>query len=61
MAEQRAQSADDLRRPKRGSQQADRVQILQPLAVGDIRLPARYVLHVTRVDEAHLEPARLRI
>ena len=35
------------------------MQILQPLAVGNIRLPTRHVLHVARVDEAHLEPTRL--
>ncbi len=58
MPEQRAQTADVLRRPKRGGQQAACVQILQPLAVGDVRLPTGHVFHVVRVDEAHLKPAR---
>jgi hypothetical protein len=31
------------------------VEILKPLAVGDIRLAAGHVLDVARVDEAHLQ------
>ena len=33
---------------------------LEPLAVLDIRLPARDVLHVPGIDQAHVEPAGLQ-
>ena len=43
---------------KRRGQQAARVQVLQPLAVGDVRLPAGHVLHMVRIHKADLDPAR---
>jgi hypothetical protein len=42
---------------KTGTQQTDRVQILKPLAIGDVSLPARNVLHVLCVDQVDFKPA----
>ena len=44
-------------RPDAAPQQAHAVQLLQPLAVQDIALAGRDVLHVPRVDEHHGEAA----
>ena len=59
MAEQRSQAADALRRAKRGGEQAEPRAATAAIGNRRCRLPARHVLHVARVDEAHLEPARL--
>jgi hypothetical protein len=50
--QQRSQSVHRLLRPEGGMQQADRVEILQPLAIQDIGLSAGYILHVPGVDQA---------
>src|SRR3954447_1807375 len=47
--------ADYTRRPETASQQTNRVKILNPLAVGDIRLPARDILHVMSVYQVKIE------
>src|SRR5690606_33958860 len=54
-----AQHADLIGGAERGVQQADRVQVLQPLAVGDIGLATGHGLHVAGVDQADLEAAGL--
>ena len=52
---------DDLRpRPKTRPEEADAVQVTDPLAVGDIGLPARHILEMARIDEEHLEAAGLQ-
>ena len=38
--------------------QAHRMEVLKPLTVGDVGLPAGNVLHMLRVDQVHFEPAR---
>src|SRR3954451_6319890 len=55
VAEQRSQRAHLLRRAKRSLQQTHRMQILQPLAIAYVRLPARHVLHVMSINQTHLE------
>ncbi|MBK9129933.1 MAG: hypothetical protein IPM13_19465 [Phycisphaerales bacterium] len=37
--------------------QAERVQLLQPLAVRDVRLATADILHATRIHQPHLEAA----
>jgi hypothetical protein len=36
------------------------VEVLEPLAIGDIGLPARYVLYVLCVDQIDFESARFQ-
>ena len=40
---------------------ADAMQLLDPLAIHDISLSARHVLHVPRIDEHHVEAPASRI
>src|SRR5262245_24917515 len=60
MAQQRSQRAYVLGRPERSPEQAYGVEILQPLAVGDIRPTAGYVLDMAGIDQAYLESACLQ-
>ena len=45
---------------KEARRRPDGVEVLEPLAVLDVGLPAGDVLHVARVDQADLEPAGLQ-
>src|ERR1022692_4420833 len=56
---ERANSADEARRTKTGTQQTHRMKVLKPLAVGYIGFPAGNILYVLRIDETHLYPAGL--
>src|SRR5437868_6024440 len=47
--------ADYTGRPETASQQTNRVEILNPLAIGNVRFPARDVFHVLSVDQVNLE------
>lgn len=57
MPQQRAKCADLLRWLERSLQQAHRMQVLQPLAIGYVGLSSGHVLHMTRIDQAYLEAA----
>jgi hypothetical protein len=46
MPPERSHGADESGRSETSTEQANRVEILEPLAIGDIGLPARYVLYV---------------
>ena len=59
MAQQRAEGEDRGGGPEAAAQQADTVELAQPLTVLDITLPTRHVLDVAGVDEQDREPARL--
>ena len=50
-----AQGGDGGGRPEAAAQQADAMQLLEPLAVHDIGLASGDVLDVPRVDKDHLE------
>jgi hypothetical protein len=52
--------ADLVLGPKRAVQQAEGVQLLQPLAVGDIAFAARQILHVAGVDQFDLQAPPLQ-
>ena len=54
-----AQGRDRSGRSEAAAQQPHAMQLLDPLAVHDIGLAARDVLHVPRVDEDDVEAARL--
>jgi hypothetical protein len=54
-----AQGDNRVGRPEAAAQQAEDVEIAQPLAVGDITLAPRHVLDVAGIDENHLEPPGL--
>jgi len=55
MSPERANSTDEARRrTEAGSQQTHRMEVLKPLAVGNVGLPAGNILYVLRIDEAHL-------
>jgi len=41
------------------AEQAEGVELLDPLAIDEVRLAAGNILHVTGVDEQHVEAARL--
>ena len=58
VAQIRAQRHDPRRRPKAAPEQADAVQLAQPLAIRHITLPAGDILEVPRVHEQDLEAAR---
>ena len=60
LARQCAQHAHLLGRTEGRAEQAVGHQLLQPLAVQDIGLAARDVLHMPRVDQEHGEAARLQ-
>jgi hypothetical protein len=60
MAQQGTEGTDLLRRPERSLQQAHRMKILQPLAIGNIGLAPGHVLHMMSIDQAHLEPPLFR-
>jgi hypothetical protein len=51
---ERANRADEASRTEAGPQQTHRMEVLKPLAVGHIGLPAGNILYVLRVDETHL-------
>lgn len=55
MACQRAEHANLIRGSKRRPQQSHRMQVPQPLTIGNIGSPARNVLEMPRIDQAHLE------
>ncbi len=59
VAQERPDGADRLRGPEGGAEEPHGIQILKPLAVLDIALPARGVLDVAGVHQAHLKAARL--
>ena len=59
MAEDRPHGADLVGGPEAAAQQADGVEILQPLAVLHVGLAAGQVFAVARVDEADVQPRRL--
>jgi hypothetical protein len=52
--------ADESRRSETGTELANRVQVLEPLAIGDIGLPTWHVLHVLCVNEVNFEAARFQ-
>jgi hypothetical protein len=57
VSSKRPHGADESRRSETGTKQANRVEELEPLAIGDISLPAWHVFHVLRVDEVNFETA----
>ena len=57
MSQQRPDSADVLRRTEGCTQQANRMQVLQPLTVGNVRASSRDVLDVLRIHKINLQPA----
>ena len=59
MAQEGPHGTHRLRRAEGGAEQADGVEILEPLAVLDIGFPSRDVLDMPRVDQADLQAARL--
>ncbi len=60
MPKDRTHRADRLFRPERSAQQTYRMQILQPLTVGNIRFASGHILHVTCVDQQDGETLRLQ-
>jgi len=60
VAPQCPQRADFLRRAEARSQQPDRMQVLNPLAVGYVALAAWNALPIMGVDQANLQAARLQ-
>ncbi len=57
MPQQGTQCADLLCWPKRSLQQAHRMQVLQPLAIGYVGFSAGHVLYMMCIDQTHLEAA----
>ena len=57
MAKNGTHCGDVMRGVEGTSQQADRVQILEPFAVEDIGLAAGHLLEVASVDQADLDPS----
>ncbi len=57
MSKIRAQGDDAIGGAEAAAQQPEDVQVPEPFAVGDITLAPRKILHMTRVDEDHLEAA----
>jgi hypothetical protein len=45
--------------PERRAKQANRMQVLKPLAVFDVGLSAWNILHVAGINEKHFESSRL--
>ena len=61
MAEQTAELAHVLRRPKRRCQQAIRMQLLEPSTIEAIRCRApRHIFDVSRIDEGDLKASGLQ-
>ena len=60
MAQQRAEGEDRGGGPKTAAQQADTVQLAEPLTVLDVAFAPGDVFDVTGVDEQHLQPARFK-
>jgi hypothetical protein len=58
VAHEGAYLADGLWLTQGGAQKSDRVKVLQPFAVGAVRLPTRNVFHVMSIDEKNFEAAR---
>ena len=56
MAEDRTDGANVFGWTKAGAEQADGVQILQPLAVADIGLAAGQIFAMAGIDQADLQP-----
>src|ERR1700722_4363148 len=50
MSPERSYGTDESRRSETGSEQPNRMQVLQPLAIRDVGLPARNVLYMLCVD-----------
>src|SRR3954465_13504480 len=57
MPPKRSNRANCARRTKAAAKETNRVQVLNPLAVGYIRLPARNVLHVVCIHQVSFEAA----
>src|ERR1039458_7939641 len=55
MSPERSYGADKSRWPETGTEQTNRMQVLEPLAIGYVCLPARNVFHVLCVDQIDLE------
>src|ERR1700693_5518993 len=55
MSPERSYGADESRWPETGTEESNRMQVLEPLAIGCVCLPARNVLHVLCVDQIDLE------
>ena len=61
MAEQTAELANVLRRPKRRGQQAIRMQLLEPSTIEAIRFRApRHIFDMARIDEGHRKASGLQ-
>ena len=60
MTQQGAHRTDLVSGSERGPQQTHRVQVAQPLAVGHVGLTSGYRVHVTRVDQHHVEAMGLQ-
>src|ERR1035441_1060280 len=60
MSPERSYGADESRWPETGPEQSNRMQVLEPLAIGYVCLPARNVLHVLCVDQIDLESPRFQ-
>src|ERR1035438_8371079 len=60
MSPERAYGTDESRWPKAGAEQSNGVEVLEPLTIGYVCLPARNVLYVLCVDQIDLESARLQ-
>jgi hypothetical protein len=56
----RSNGADESRRPGTGAEKANQVQVLEPLAIGDVGLPAWHVLNMLCVDQVDFESARFQ-
>src|SRR5262245_26244850 len=59
VTQERTQDADLSGWPKRAAQQADGVQVLEPLTVLNVGLAAWDVLHVPSVDKTHFDASGL--
>ena len=57
MTQQGTQSTDLLRGSERNLQQSDRMQVLQPLAIGNIRFTSGHVFHMMSIDQTPFEAA----
>jgi hypothetical protein len=56
----RTNRANESGRPKTGTQQSHRMEVLKPLAIGNVGLPAGNILHVLRIDKAHIHATGLQ-
>ena len=55
-----AHLADRLGRAEGGAQKTDRMKVLQPLTIGDVRLTAGDIFHMVGIDEEDLEAPRFQ-